>query len=166
MKFEYLFAVRILIIPILLSTPSFAGAKNSYEGTWFSCILAVEGQPIRRHVASITLQGDKLEYYYDWGTKHSFLGNAIPARKELVVRGCFYYVDQPFVGCDPADPPVTQRFKLPINKTRPVNLDKALARGDSIYVRENSKDLDTFTKRCKQIIKKENKKTITIDNQR
>jgi hypothetical protein len=55
-------------------------------------------------VQEIRSEGRELKVFSEWGTQYFYLGEAQIRGKELVVRGCSYYVDKPMNNCDPDHP--------------------------------------------------------------
>ncbi len=143
--------MRIGVLSLLLVASSLAKASGPYEGSWFACLLQMEGRRNPWATRQIARDSNELKVVSEWGTKYSFSGSATPVGVHLVIRGCSYYVDAPMDGCDPQHPPIAERLQLPLNRTWPSDLDKALKRGDQILVR-SPKEFDHLSKRCERLI--------------
>lgn len=143
--------MKFCVAAVLALNSPLGWAAGPYEGSWFTCVFEMSGRRNPWHVQEIRREDGKLQVFSEWGTKYTFLGTARKVGNELVVRGCSFYVDSPMEGCDPADPPIAQKLKLPLRTTAPSNLDSALRRGESILLRD-PKHFERLASWCEELI--------------
>lgn len=135
---------------LLLAAPA-GWAAGPYEGTWFTCVFEMAGRRNPWSVQDLQYRDGQLTVFSEWGTAYTFSGTARKEGKELVIRGCASYRGETVLGCDEANPPVAERLKLPLSRKAPANLDRALRRGDSIFIRDRA-HYEKLIARCEELI--------------
>jgi hypothetical protein len=146
--------MRTAVLAIVALASSTAWAAAPYEGSWFTCVFEMAGRVNPWSLQTISFEHDELRVFSEWGSKYSFSGSARAEGKELVIRGCSYYVDQPMDSCDPQNPPIAERLKLPLHRKPPSNLDAALKRGESIFF-SSPAQFERLARRCESLIEAE-----------
>lgn len=113
------------------------GATNaapSIEGVWLTCVPEAKGRRNPFNLLSIEREGTQYVVREEWGSYYAFRGIGTRVGNTLIVRGCDSYQGEHRDGCNPDNPPIARKIKLPLPSKTPSSIAKAFRQSQPIKV--------------------------------
>ena len=121
---------RCIIVCMLMLKSSLVFARDDFVGDWFSCYINDSRANRALHIEK---EGQIYRVLIEEGsTPNTYLGLGKYANRQLRVKGCGYYRDEPKDGCDIKNPSVNFKLKKSDLKRKYKNLDLSLKNAEWI----------------------------------
>ena len=125
---------RIFVSLLLVVMYGSTNAAPSIEGVWLTCLPEAVGRRDPFSLLSIEREGTHYVVHDEWGSYYAFRGIGSRVGNTLIVRGCDSYQGEYRDGCNPENPPIAMKIKLPLPSKKPSSIAKAFNQSQPIKV--------------------------------